>query len=123
MRYLPPATAIAGEGRYPGEPGAEEGTAAALNMEDILYVLRKRRNDAVHAGLDSRHNSIAVPGRNVRCGVSQSLHFLIYALSFSFSVPCDRGQRAGVWKRVQETEPLDRATGMVCVLHRVWKRV
>ena len=65
MRYLPPATAIAGEGRYPGEPGAEEGTAAALNMEDILYVLRKRRNDAVHAGLDSRHNSIAVPGTNV----------------------------------------------------------
>ena len=62
MRYLPPATAIAGEGRYLGEPGAEEGTAAALNMEDILYVLRKRRNDAVHGGLDSRHNSIAVPG-------------------------------------------------------------
>ena len=65
MRYLPPATAIAGEGRYLGEPGAEEGTAAALNMEDILYVLRKRRNDAVHAGLDSRHNSIAVPGTNI----------------------------------------------------------
>ena len=65
MRYLPPATAIAGEGRYPGETGAEEGTAAALNMEDILYVLRKRKNDAVHAGLDSRHNSIAVPGTNI----------------------------------------------------------
>ena len=62
---MSPATAIAGEGRYPGEPGAEEGTAAALNMEDILYVLRKRRNDDAHAGLDSHCNSIVVPGTNV----------------------------------------------------------
>ena len=45
-----------------------------LNMDDILYVPRKRRNDAVHAGLDSRHNSIAVPGTNIIHSNEEGIH-------------------------------------------------
>ena len=36
------------------------------NIDDILYVLRKRRNGAMHADLDSHYNFIVVPGTNVR---------------------------------------------------------
>ena len=35
------------------------------NMDDILYVLRKRRNGAVHAEMDTHHNFIVWPGMNI----------------------------------------------------------
>ena len=49
------------------ECGAElETTSDRSLLFCVLYVLRKRRNDAMHADLDSHYNLIVVPGTNVR---------------------------------------------------------
>ena len=47
------------------DSGSEEGRMVLTNMTDRLFVMKKRRNDVVYAGMNSHHNFIVGPGKNV----------------------------------------------------------